>query len=100
MYLFSGPYIYVVEREASMATRKSHPKPIDIANPQENFVKACYENHNDTEGFYDYMYPRMSINGETPAKTKAHNTHGHSIGQRAGKLRLSGTAGAHRIGKR
>lgn len=75
--------------------RKSHPKPIDPAYPQTNFVKACAENHG--EDYYEYMYP-MAGNG-TPLPQKS-SGYGHGIGQRAGKLRLSGKPGAHRIGKR
>lgn len=86
-----------------MPPRKSHPKHIDQAYPQVNFVEACYENKNDKEGFSEYMYPRgifsKGIYSPPDTTPKAHG-YGHSIGQRAGKLRLSGKAGAHRIGKR
>lgn len=78
-----------------MAPRKSHPKGIDPAYPQKNFVEACYDNHNESrEGYFEYMYGGAQV----PTKKASH--YGHSIGQRAGKLRLSGMAGAHRIGKR
>lgn len=74
-----------------MAPRKSHPKGIDPAYPQKNFVQAAAENHG--EDYFQYMYPMAP-----PVKKASH--FGHSIGQRAGKLRLSGMKGAHRIGKR
>lgn len=74
--------------------KKSHPKPIDPAYPQVNFVKACAENHG--ESFSEYMY---DMPGTEDSKRKA-SGYGHSIGQRAGKLRLSGDPKAHRIGKR
>lgn len=84
-----------------MSPRKSHPKGIDPAFPQKNFVKAYYDNHNDPEGFFDYMYKSNgSFFGEGEIPTKKPSNFGHSIGQRAGKLRLSGTPGAHRIGRR
>lgn len=84
-----------------MAPRKSHPKGIDPANPQKNFVKASYENKNDMDGWYEYMYGGSSLCGDnnTPPR-RTHNVHGHAIGQRAGKLRYSGNPKAHRIGKR
>jgi hypothetical protein len=83
--------------------KKSTPKGIDPAYPQKNFVKTYYENRGDMDGFYDYMYGGgAGLYGEGGSGTtrKKSNVHGHGIGQRAGKLRLSGTPGAHRIGKR
>lgn len=81
-----------------MAPTKSHPKGIDPAYPNKNFVKASFENKNDMDGFYKYMYGDFKQNDST-LKKKA-SGYGHSIGQRAGHLRLSGASGAHRIGKR
>lgn len=78
-----------------MAPRKSHPKGIDPAYPQKNFVQAAAENHG--EDYYESLYP-MYGSAAAPVKKASH--FGHSIGQRAGKLRLSGMKGAHRIGKR
>lgn len=84
-----------------MAPRKSHPKGIDPAYPQKNFVDAAYDNHNETrEDYYKQVYGEHIYPQSTkPRETKASH-YGHSIGQRAGKLRLSGMKGAHRIGKR
>jgi len=79
--------------------KKSTPKGIDFANPQKNFVKASFDNKDDPSGFWDYMYGSPVSSGSEPRSRKA-SGYGHNIGQRAGKLRLSGTAGAHRIGKR
>lgn len=81
-----------------MAPRKSTPKGIDPAYPNKNFVKASFENKDDMDGYYKYMYGDYTQN-DSVLKKKA-SGYGHSIGQRAGKLRLSGAAGAHRIGKR
>lgn len=81
-----------------MSPRKSHPKGIDPAHPNRNFVKMSYENKG--EDYYEYLYPMsMTPGGHAQSHKKASN-YGHSIGQRAGKLRLSGSKGAHRIGKR
>ena len=82
--------------------KKSHPKGIDPAYPNKNFVKAHYDNVHDGEGFYDYMYGSNTIfpGGGKPIGSRKASGFGHSIGQRAGKLRLSGAANAHRIGKR
>lgn len=77
---------------------KSIPKGIDPAYPNKNFVKASFENKGDMDGFYEYMYGSYKQNDST-LKKKAFGF-GHGIGQRAGKLRLSGKTGAHRIGKR
>ena len=79
--------------------KKSHPRGIDPAFPQKNFVKAYYDNHNEPDGFSDYMYGRNFSLG-APAEPKKSSNFGHSIGQRAGKLRTSGNPKAHRIGKR
>jgi hypothetical protein len=81
-----------------MAPKKSTPKGIDPAYPQKNFVKASFENKGETDGYMDYMYP--GITERTDTLSKKPSGYGHSIGQRAGKLRYSGKAGAHRIGKR
>lgn len=78
-----------------MAPKKSHPKGIDPASPQKNFVKAYYENRG--EDYYEHMYPMM---GSSSASEPKSSGYGHGVGQRAGKLRLSGMPGAHRIGKR
>lgn len=78
--------------------KKSHPKPIDMAYPQTNFIKAAAENHG--EYYYESMYgpaPGSSMGGGPMRKS---SNFGHGIGQRAGKLRLSGDPKAHRIGKR
>lgn len=92
--------------------RKSYPKPVDIAYPQENFVEA-YEFNRKTsvrspvEGYEYRAHMREDDNYYKESKPKEHRLvigaphgYGHSIGQRAGKLRLSGKSGAHRIGKR
>ena len=81
--------------------KKSHPYKIDMAYPQKNFVEAGAVNHG--ESYADAIYgPAVPMCQDPPPAhyRKPHNTHGHSIGQRAGKLRLSGMKGAHRIGKR
>jgi len=80
--------------------KKSHPHKIDMANPQMNFVEACAVNHGENK--YDALYGPVAQFPEEPkpAHYRKSSTFGHSIGQRAGKLRLSGTPGAHRIGKR
>ncbi len=84
-----------------MAPRKSHPKGIDPAYPNRNFVKMTYDNKGDDQGFFEYMYGGYGYPGNDSTKVgKKASGYGHSIGQRAGKLRLSGKAGAHRIGKR
>ena len=83
-----------------MAPRKSHPKGIDPAYPQKNFVEAYYENHDIDRGFLEYMYPWSGPGGTKEISPNKSSGYGHSIGQRAGKLRLSGVKGAHRIGKR
>lgn len=81
-----------------MAPRKSHPKGIDPAYPQKNFVEAYYDNHGIKDKYYEYMYPGFGPdNKPMPNKSSGYR---HSIGQRAGKLRLSGMPGAHRIGAR
>lgn len=78
---------------------KFKPKGIDPAYPNRNFVKMSYENKG--ENYYEHLYPMHSM-GQSPSvrENRKPSHYGHSIGQRAGKLRLSGTAGAHRIGKR
>jgi len=86
-----------------VAPRKSVPKGIDPAYPNKNFVKTYYENRGDMDGFYEYMYGSpASVNGPGGQGNirKNSNAHSHGIGQRAGKLRLSGNKSAHRIGKR
>lgn len=86
-----------------MSPRKSHPKGIDPASPNKNFVKASYENHNDMDGYYKYMYGDNGYGlGGQPVSPQGPKTSGfgHGIGQRAGKLRTSGNPRAHRIGKR
>lgn len=78
--------------------KKSHPHHIDMAKPQVNFVEACAINHG--ENFFDYMYGNAGVPyGSGPPAPKS-SGYGHGIGQRAGKLRLSGSPGAHRIGAR
>lgn len=77
--------------------KESHPQGIDPAYPQKNFVQASYDNHGDKEGYMEYMYPGFGMDNKSQPKSHGY---GHSIGQRAGKLRLSGAKGAHRIGKR
>lgn len=81
-----------------MAPRKSHPKGIDPANPQKNFVETTFTNKGDTSGFQEYMWGNYHNPCCPPAKKASGFSHG--VGQRAGKLRLSGVKGAHRIGKR
>lgn len=86
-----------------MAPKKSTPVGIDPANPNRNFVRASYVNKGDKEGFYKYMYGEPTQDGffhDYHFVDKKPSGYGHSIGQRAGKLRLSGTKGAHRLGKR
>lgn len=78
---------------------KSHPKGIDPAYPNRNFVKMSYDNKGDDRGFFEYMYGG-GYPGTDAALGKKASGYGHGIGQRAGKLRLSGRKGAHRIGKR
>lgn len=80
-----------------MAPRKSHPKGINPAYPQKNFVQASFENKGEKDKFFDELYGSYPLAGPSPSKT---SHFGHSIGQRAGKLRLSGNPRAHRIGKR
>ena len=89
----------IKEQNPKYPPKKSTPKGIDPAYPQKNFVKACYDNKGDTQGFYDYMYSG-SMYGDNPTRDRKPSNFGHSIGQRAGKLRLSGNPGAHIIGKR
>lgn len=80
---------------------KYRPKGIDPAYPNRNFVKMSYVNKGDEQGFYDYMYGMgPSAPGWGEARIKKASGYGHSIGQRAGKLRLSGKSNAHRVGKR
>lgn len=87
-----------------MAPRKSTPKGIDPAYPNKNFVKTSYENKDDMKGWYKYMYgdggAGLYGDGGHGTTRKTSHAHGHSIGQRAGKLRMSGMKGAHRIGRR
>jgi len=87
-----------------MSPRKSHPKGIDPAYPNRNFVKMSFDNKNDPDGFFEYMYGGSGgmYPGSDSSKEgrKKASGYGHSIGQRAGKLRTSGKVGAHRIGKR
>lgn len=82
--------------------KKSHPHHIDPANPQVNFVEASYINHRDKEGFFDQMYGPMrgSMYDKFDPPAKKSSSFGHSIGQRAGKLRTSGASNAHRVGQR
>jgi hypothetical protein len=77
--------------------KKSHPVHVDATNPSPNFVEMCYRNHGDKEGYYDMMYGGPDKFTSEPRKASGY---GHGIGQRAGKLRLSGRSNAHRIGKR
>jgi len=84
-----------------MSPRKSVPKGIDPAYPNENFVKSSFINKGQTDDYYEYLWNSPGNYGRIPVSEKAKSSgYGHSIGQRAGKLRLSGTKGAHRIGKR
>lgn len=91
--------------------KKSYPKPIAVAYPQENFVEAYEFNRKPSvrsplngtwEGrdMENNDYMKESKPKEYRLATGAPHTYGHSVGQRAGKLRLSGAKGAHRIGKR
>lgn len=59
--------------------KKSVPPRVDMAKPQQNFANA---------GFV------------APTDIRKPSGFRHGIGQRAGKLRISGKPGAHRIGKR
>lgn len=84
---------------------KYKPKGIDPAYPNKNFVKAHYENKGDSQGFSDHLYgpingPFASPYSRNENPTRKASGYGHSVGQRAGKLRLSGSPKAHRIGKR
>lgn len=83
---------------------KYKPKGIDPAYPNKNFVKAHYENKGDPSKFYDHLYGPpgdfMSPYSRNAEPTRKASGYGHSVGQRAGKLRLSGSPKAHRIGKR
>lgn len=86
-----------------MSPRKSHPKGIDPAVPQKNFVKASFDNKNNSEGFHEYMYGNLvyspgGVHDKEPRRKSS--GFGHGVGQRAGKLRLSGKPNAYRIGKR
>lgn len=76
--------------------KKSTPKGIDPAYPQKNFVKASYENKGEDP--WPHMYG--SFPGSGGERVRKASGFGHSIGQRAGKLRTSGNPNAHRIGKR
>lgn len=79
--------------------KKSHPKGIDPAYPNKNFVRAHYDNVHNGEGWMEYMYGgQFHVGNDTPIKKSS--GFGHSIGQRAGKLRTSGNPNAHRIGRR
>ena len=79
--------------------KKSTPKGINFAAPNKNFVETWYDNHNESRAeYYDYLYSGTLDPNNQHSRKASH--FGHSIGQRAGKLRLSGTPGAHRIGKR
>lgn len=91
--------------------KKSHPQPINPAYPQENFAEAfefskkpsvrspvdkwSYDEHMKEDSYYKKSRPK-----EHRLVIGSPHGYGHSIGQRAGKLRLSGMKGAHRIGKR
>lgn len=91
--------------------KKSYPKEVNITYPQENFVEA-YEfnkkpsvrspgNKWDTEdAMREDSYMKESRPKEYRLIRGMPHGYGHSVGQRAGKLRLSGAKGAHRIGKR
>lgn len=84
-----------------MAPRKSHPHHVDPVNSQMNFVKATFVNKGEGDKYYEHLYGPFTIgppNAPTPGPKSSH--FGHSIGQRAGKLRLSGKTNAHRIGSR
>lgn len=80
----------------------AYRRNFDPANPQVNFVKATFENKGDRDGFYKYMYGDYSCGpmGEGYNVRKKASGFSHGVGQRAGKLRLSGSKGAHRLGKR
>lgn len=100
-----GEYHKTEKAEEAMETgRSSSPKPrskykpkgIDPAYPNKNFVKASYENKG--ENYYEHIYSMFPMGGGEP--TRKASGYGHSIGQRAGKLRLSGNPSAHRIGRR
>lgn len=86
-----------------MSPRKSHPKGIDPAFPQKNFVEATFINKDENDKFRDYMYGSYNVNlnkfmTDDDRNGKKASGFGHAIGGRAGKLRLSGMKGAHRIG--
>ena len=80
-----------------MAPRKSHPKGIDPAYPNRNFVKMTFVNKGEMDKFSEYMYGNF-MGEDLP--TKKASGFGHSVEKRVGKLRMSGMPGAHRIGKR
>ncbi len=89
-----------------MAPRKSHPKGIDMASPNRNFVEMSYYNKDETEEYRKYLYgdplafdsDDYMFRNKPPVKKASH--FGHSVEKRSGNLRLSGHKRAHRIGKR
>jgi hypothetical protein len=87
---------------------KFSPKGIEIAYPNRNFVRTAIVNRGGSQAdVYEEMYGwGMGVANSMPGTDSANagrrtpSGYGHSIGQRAGKLRLSGNSKAHRIGKR
>ena len=94
----AGPNVKTSTINPKYPPKKSTPTGIDPAYPNKNFVKSCYENKNDMEGYHKYMWGdmEMSMYGENKPPQRKASGYGHSIGQRAGKLRTSGKG--HRIG--
>lgn len=97
---------------------KYHPRGINPAAPQENFalyysfgqkdkVPARMQGVVSKWQYQDACRPHpegcpydiISAQERKFVKGSA-SGYGHGVGQRAGKLRTSGKAGAHRIGKR
>jgi hypothetical protein len=80
---------------------KSTPRGIDPAQPNRNFVEMYYANRGDKDGYSEYKYPPIGEMDTWPFRSVPEKKP-HSFGgsQKAGKLRVSGTKGAHRIGKR
>ena len=79
---------------------EGHDRPHTEFRPEGHKETAVATAHKDMAAGVG-MQPAMHFES-FPNRPAAHNAHGvgHSHGQRAGDLRLSGVKGAHRIGKR
>jgi hypothetical protein len=95
-----GPGAQLNKAPTPKPRSKFTPKGIDPAYPNRNFVKMSYTNRGDDQGFWDYMYSPSYPGTDANKPGKKSSGWGHGIGQRAGKLRLSGNKSAHRLGKR